>query len=122
MAREIRVHAGVCNKGTPRERPSAWIEVSVPLQLEAHELMDGLGERFLRNEGGVENGERPAALPESLTQQEIVKIYKDELLYWGTNLGTWSDDLSKDSRETAESWLRAIVLAAFPGMKGYEIR
>ncbi len=120
MAREIRVHKGICDKGTTRERPSAWIEVSVPLQLEAWELIDGLGERFLRNETDVDWGERPESLPESLTQQEIVKIYKDELLYWGTNLGTWSENLDAEEARTARGWLMDIVLNAFPEMKGYQ--
>lgn len=121
MGRDIRVHKGIYAKGTPRERPSAWIEVSVPLQLEAHELVDGLGENFLRNETDVDWNERPASLPDSLTQQEIVRIYKDELMYWGTNLGTWSESLSTDEAKTARGWLMDIVLAAFPEMQGYQV-
>lgn len=120
MGRDVRVHKGVAHKGTPRERKSAWIEVSVPLQLEGWELADGLGEHFLRNEIGIEDGERPAALPESMTQQEIIRIYKDELLYWGTNLGTWSESLSNESAAVARGWVLDIVLAAFPEMKGYQ--
>jgi len=119
VSKGIKVRTGVAHKGTPRERPSAWIEVSVPLQLESWELADGLGERFLRNEEGVEDGKRPAALPESMTQQEIVRIYKDELLYWGTNLGTWSERLDEEARERATGWLTDIVLDAFPEMRGY---
>lgn len=120
MSKGIRVHTGVAHKDTPRERPSAWIEVSVPLQLESWELADGLGERFLRNESGLEDGERPSGLPESMTQQEIVRVYKDELLYWGTNLGTWSEDLSPEATKETTGWLMDIVLAAFPEMKGYD--
>jgi hypothetical protein len=120
VARDIRVHTGIAHKGTPRERKSAWIEVSVPLQLEGWELADGLGEHFLRNENGVEDGERPAALPESMTQQQIIRTYKEELLYWGTNLGTWSEGLSDEAAKVARGWLLDIVLDAFPAMKGYQ--
>lgn len=120
MGRDIKVHTGVAHKGTPRERRSAWIEVSVPLQLESWELADALGERFLRHEERVEDGERPDILPESMTQQEIVRIYKDELMYWGTNLGTWSESLDEEAARAARGWLLAIVLDAFPAMRGYE--
>jgi hypothetical protein len=119
VSKGIRVRTGVANKGTSKERPSAWIEVSIPLQLESWELADGLGEHFLRNETGVDEGRRPEALPESMTQQEIVRIYKEELLYWGTNLGTWSEELEADAAKMARGWLLDIVLAAFPDMRGY---
>lgn len=120
MAREVRVHKGIAHKGTPRERKSAWIEVSVPLQLEGWELIDGLGERFLRNETELDAGNRPAFLPDSMPQQEIIRIYKEELLYWGTNLGTWSEDLDEETTSAARGWLLDIVLAAFPEMQGYQ--
>lgn len=120
MARDIKVHKGVADKGTPRERKSAWIEVSVPLQLEGWELVDGLGERLLRNETELREDERPAFLPDSMSQQEIVRIYKKELLYWGANLGTWSEDLDAETTKAARGWLLKIVLDAFPEMKGYQ--
>lgn len=120
MGKGIKVHKGIAHKGTPRERKSAWIEVSVPLQLEGWELADGLAERFLRNESGIDEGIRPAGIPESMTQQEIVRTYKDELLYWGTNLGTWSESLDTESAAVARGWMLDIVLAAFPEMQGYQ--
>lgn len=122
MTKEIRVRAGTFGKGTPRERRSAWIETVIPLQLEAHELAAGLGSKFLRNEPELDTSERPDVLPESMTQREIAKIYRDELIYWGTNLDTWSDDMAFEDQKVYSEWLMEIVLDAFPDMKGYEVR
>lgn len=125
MAKDITVHTGVAYKGTPKERKSAWVETTVPLQLEAHELADGLGSKFLRyltdDEKGAP-GERPDVLPDSLTQREILKWYREEFSYWGANLSTWGDDMSFENRASDARWLLEIVLDAFPAMRGYEVR
>lgn len=124
MAKDITVHRGVAYKGTSKERRSAWVETTVPLQLEAHELADGLGSKFLRYMTDDESGpgERPDVLPGSLPQRKITELYREEFVYWGANLSTWGDDMSFESRAACMNWLLEIVLDAFPAMRGYEVR
>ncbi len=124
MARDIMVHTGVADGGTPQERPSAWVEIAIPLQLEAHELADGLGSRFLRYLGEGESGvgDRPDEIPLEIKQAEILKIYRSEFSYWGINLSTWGDTMTTDQRAAHVGWLLEVVLNAFPAMRGYEVR
>lgn len=124
MAREVTVHKGVTDEGTPQERPSAWVETAILLQLEAHELADGLGSRFLRylTDEESEPGDRPDEIPSEISQLEILKIYRSEFSYWGTNLSTWGDSMTIAQRAARLGWLLEVVLNAFPAMRGYEIR
>lgn len=124
MTKGITVHTGVANKGTPRERRSAWVETVIPLQLEARELADGLGSKYLRHETCADDErmtDRPKSLPDLLTQREILRTYREELLHYGEQvLGIWGDEMGLGRRAVCEKWLTALVLDAFPEMKGYE--
>ncbi len=124
MARDIKVHTGVADKGTLKERRSAWVETVIPLQLEAHELADGLGSKFLRYLSSDESGpgERPDEIPSEISQRDILAIYRSEFSYWGTNLSTWGDEMTTEQRAACAGWLLEVVLDAFPGMRGYEVR
>jgi hypothetical protein len=118
------VHVGTTTSGAGVTRRVAWVETVIPLQLEARELADGLGSKYLRNEVGEDEdrpGDRPRDLPESLTQREILKIYRDEMLHYGeTILGMWGDGMDSVRRDACAEWLMAVILDAFPAMKGYE--
>ena len=124
MAKGINVHTGIADRGTPQERRSAWVETVIPLQLEAHELADGLGSKFLRYLTIEESGpiDRPDEIPCEIPQREILRIYREEFSHWGDNLWTWSDVLTTEQRSACLGWLLEIILDAFPEMKGYEVR
>lgn len=106
-----------------RTQPVAWLNLSIPVQPEVHDLVDGLGSRYYRDRIVPDDerpGDRPEELPTELTQHQIAGIYREELLHWGTaNLATWGDcpDLSYDVQEQARGWLTKLVVAAFPEMK-----
>lgn len=125
MARDITVHIGTFGKGTPQERPAAWVETAITLEPEPRDLMNGIGSRYLRHEISEDDelpGDRPKALPESLTQREILKVYREEVLHYGeTVLGMWGDEMGGPHRDACEKWIYEIILDAFPAMRGYEL-
>lgn len=125
MVKEITVHRGTSTNGAGVRRPAAWVVTQIPLEPEAHDLMNGLGSKYLRYETTEDDelvGDRPRNLPESLTQREILKIYRDELLRYGEEvLGMWAEEAGIARRKACEGWLMQIVLEAFPEMKGYEL-
>lgn len=106
-----------------RKRPVAWLNLSIPVQPEVYDLIDGLGSRYYRNRATPDDerfGDRPQELPTELTQHQIASIYREELHHWGTaNLATWGDcpSLNFDEQEQARKWLAELVVAAFPEMK-----
>lgn len=116
----MKVHKGIETDRLGRERPYACIETRRAMQPEALDLVTALGSKYFRN-ATPENDERPEDLPTSLTQGQIVKIYWDELLYWGTeNLPRWDDGLLDEKYlALARKWLAELVLGAFPEMEGY---
>lgn len=122
MAREITVHKGTSTDGAGFERPAAWVVTSIRLELEVFDLVRGLGSEYFRNEvteDDQRDSDRPENLPASLTQAEILKIYREQFSYWGTNLSTWADDIGEMRTEYAWGWLRDLVTDAFPEMKEY---
>ncbi|MBQ6358479.1 MAG: hypothetical protein IJI97_05920 [Clostridia bacterium] len=100
-------------KGTNgRKERIAWIEPRIMLQLEIHELIDGLCSRYVRN-----RGDEDGPLPESLTADEIVSAVKEEYAYYGTNaVWTWGEESGHDENEARE-WARGLILAVFPELE-----
>ncbi|AXH66432.1 hypothetical protein SEA_SATIS_283 [Streptomyces phage Satis] len=125
MAKEITVHRGTSTNGAGVQRPAAWVVTQIVLEPEAHDLVNALGSKYLRYETTEDDetvGTRPRDLPESLTQREILKIYREEILHYGDEvMGMWADEAGTARRAACEEWLKAIVLDAFPAMKGYEL-
>lgn len=120
---DIKVRRGEEELSNGRTRPVAWLNLSIPVQPEVHDLVDGLGSRYYRNRIASDDehfGDRPQELPTELTQHQIASIYREELHHWGkANLATWGDypSLSFDEQEHARKWLTELVVAAFPEMK-----
>ena len=102
-------------KGTNgRNERISWIEPRIVLQLEVHELVDGLCSKYFRNRT---DGDDP--LPDVLTVEEIVTAVKDEYAYYGTNaVWAWREegfdhDTIRDENEARE-WAKDLILSAFP--------
>lgn len=125
MARDITVHIGTSRSGDGRVRPAAWVKTSITLEPEPHDLMNGIGSKFLRYETTEDDelvGDRPKNLPESMTQAEILKVYREELLHYGEEvLGMWGNEMGTARRGACEKWIYEVVLDAFPTMRGYEL-
>lgn len=125
MARDVTVHIGTSENGAGVKRPAAWVETALLLEPEPHDLMNGVGSRFLRHEISEDDelvGDRPKDLPESMTQREILKTYRDELRHYGEEvMGMWGNEMGTARRAACEKWIYEVVLAAFPAMKGYEL-
>lgn len=87
MTQGTKVHKGYCvTPGSDHKEPTARVETAITLKPGPAELVDGLGSRFARfgaNMGDADAGVRPADLPESLTQREIAKICRQEVLSYG---------------------------------------
>jgi hypothetical protein len=121
----IKVRKGAEELENGSIRQVAWLNLTISIQPEAHDLVDGLGSKYYRHRATADDeqpGDRPAELPTELTQRQIADIYREELLHWGTaNLATWGDypSLSFDEQEAARGWLTELVVAAFPEMKEY---
>lgn len=124
MAREITVHIGTSENGAGVKRPAAWVKTTILLEPEPHDLMNAVASKYIRHEsqdGDEVVGDRPEILPESLTQAQILKAYRDELLHYGDEvMGMWGDEMGTARRAACEKWVYEIVLNAFPGMRGYE--
>jgi hypothetical protein len=120
---DIKVHEGEFSDGSTQ--PVAWLNLSIPVQPEVHDLVDGLGSEYYRHRVASDDerpGDRPVELPTELTQRQIADIYRKELKHWGTaNLATWGDypSLSFNEQEQARKWLTELVVAAFPELKDY---
>lgn len=102
-------------KGTNgRNERISWIEPRIVLQLEVHELVDGLCSKYFRNRT---DGDDP--LPDVLSAEEIVTAVKDEYAYYGTNaVWTWFEegfdhDTIRDEN-AAREWAEGLILTAFP--------
>lgn len=125
MPREIAVHIGTSTNGAGIKRPAAWVKTAITLEPEAHDLMNGLGSKYLRHEITEDDalaGDRPKELPESMTQAEILKAYRDEILHYGDEvMGMWGNEMSTARRAACEKWIYEVVLDAFPAMRGYEL-
>lgn len=119
----MRVHRGVSESSNGSERPCAWIETSIRLEPEIHDLMLGLGSRYFRNEVIEDDhleDHRPDNFPVSLTQGEIARIYREEIKLWGESaIWTWSERMSRDRHAHVDGWLTELVVNAFPEMKEY---
>jgi hypothetical protein len=121
----IKVRKGKDELSDGSTRPVAWLNLSILVQPEVHDLVDGLGSQYYRNRltpDDERQGDRPEELPTELTQRQIADIYREELKHWGTaNLATWGDypSLSFNEQEQARKWLTELVVAAFPEMKDY---
>lgn len=123
MARNIRVRTGTSEDPTGRKVPVAWVETAIRLEPEVHDLADGIGSKFLRYEIGHDEdgpGDRPRELPESMTQQEILKLYREEYSYWGeAAISLWGSEMGESRQKACMQWLTELVVAAFPEMREY---
>lgn len=116
----MKIHKGHYQLRDDSKEPTVWVETTVTLKPGPRDLLNALGSKYLRYEVSDEEGERPRDLPERLSQREILKIYREELLYQGSDrMELWGDFMDADRQAACEVWLREIVDAAFPEMKGY---
>jgi len=122
---KVKVHTGTVTYTSGKEEPVAWLNLTIPVQPQVHDLVDGLGSRYYRYReipDAERPGDRPHELPEYLTPRQILDIYRSELKHWGTaNLATWGEwpSLSFDEQESARKWLAELVVSAFPEMGRY---
>lgn len=122
---DIKVRKGREELSDGSTWPVAWLNLSILVQPEVHDLVDGLGSKYYRDRVALDDerqGDRPEGLPTELTQRQIADIYREERDHWGTaNLATWGDypSLSYAQQEQARKWLTDLVVAAFPEMKDY---
>jgi len=121
----MRVRTGFSEYGDGEKRPCAWVKTAVPYEWELDHLVYGLGSRYFRDvvteDDELLESDRPEELPESITAAGILGICRDEYREWGTNnISTWTDELSERRMEFAFKWLKALVIEAFPAMKGYD--
>lgn len=98
-----------------------YIITAIRLEPEFDDLYYALGSKFFRDDP-IEDDElvsdRPESLPESLSQTEIMDIYRDQFSYWGeANLGRWTDHLPESRHGHIARWLTELVLGAFPDLK-----
>ena len=125
MAREVTVHIGTSTNGAGVKRPAAWVKTAITLEPEPHDLMNAVASKYIRHESQDDDevaGDRPKELPASLTQAEILKAYRDELLHYGDEvMGMWGNEMCTARRAACEKWVYEIVLDAFPAMRGYEL-
>lgn len=123
MARDIKVHKGHWERENGEKVPAAWVETSLDLEPEVHDLVDGLGSKYFRHEvmdDDTHPSDRPDFLPATLTQRQILKIYRDELLEYGKGyLGLWAEDAGPTRHKQVEEWLVELVVGAFPEMRDY---
>ena len=123
MTREIRVHTGTTTNGRGEKQPCAWVKTVLTLEPEPGDLVNGLGSEFFRNESMDEShypDTRPESLPESLSQRQILAIYREEFSRYGENaLWTWADSIGEARFNHAWKWLTELVVGAFPEMKEY---
>lgn len=125
MGRDIKVHIGTSTNAAGHVRPAAWVETALALEPEPHDLMNAIGSRFVRHEITEDDelvGDRPKDLPESMTQRDILKTYRDELRHYGEEvMGMWGNEMGTARRAACEKWIYEVVLDAFPAMRGYEL-
>ncbi len=111
MAQNIRVHMSTETDRNGKTRPVALVETTIPLRLEASDLANGLGSRYIRY---------GKAVPEALTQRDVLKIYREELLCFGSAGLSWGDAMGFAEQEGHRLRLLALIVHIFPGMRGYE--
>lgn len=125
MAREITVHVGTSVNAAGVKHPAAWVKTAITLEPEPYDLMNAVASKYIRHDSQGDDevaGDRPKDLPESLTQAEILKAYREELLHYGDEvMGMWGDEMGAARRNACEKWVYEVVLNAFPAMRGYEL-
>lgn len=104
----MKVYKGTNSRG----EQVAWIEPRITMQLELHELIDGLCSKYVRNRT---DGDEP--LPLSMSADEIVSTVKDEYAHYGTNaVWTWGEQTGQNE-EAARKWAKSLILFAFPELE-----
>lgn len=106
--KKMRVYKGTNNRGDR----IAWIEPRITLQLELHELIDGLCSKYVRNRVDWDD-----PFPLSMSADEIVSIVKEEYAHYGINaVWTWSEQTGQNEEEARE-WAKSLILSAFPELE-----
>lgn len=104
----MKVYKGTNSRG----EQVRWVEPHIVLQLELHELIDGLCSAYVRNRV---DGDGP--LPLSMSADKILRTVKEEYERYGFNaVWTWGEQTSQDE-EAARRWAESLILFAFPELK-----
>lgn len=100
------------------EEDGAYVETSLKLEPEWNDLAAALGSKYLRGVS-IDGRHRPGGLPQSLTQRQMLKAFREEINYWGTDMNAWSEDIHHTLYPAVQDWLKELVTEAFPEMKEY---
>lgn len=100
------------------EEDGAYVETSLVLQPEWNHLANALGSKYLRNVS-LDGLGRPGELPQTVTQRKALKVFREELEHWGTNMNAWNEHVHFAVYPAAWGWLKELVTGAFPEMKEY---
>lgn len=124
MAQDITVHPAFYRMPDGSKQDTAYVVTTITQKVGPLDLVNALGSKYVRHEVGEDGDlpdDRPRDLPKSMTQRQILAVYRDEILYYGGEfMPMWGDDMGSARRGACERWIREVVDAAFPGMAGFE--
>lgn len=123
MAQDMKIHSGYWDTPSGKQ-DTAWVVTTLELRVGPLDLVNALGSKFLRHEVTEDDahvGDRPQELPLSMTQREIMTVFREEFRHYGEEvLGMWGDEMGSRRRDACERWVREVVDDAFPGLKGFK--